>query len=72
MDIDVGSLLLSFAISGVGFVFFSYGKKMARGPQIFFGLVLMVFPYFITTTWIMGAVAASLLALLWLTLHLGW
>lgn len=72
VDIDAGSLLLSLAVSGVGFIFFSYGKKMVRGPQIFFGLVLMVFPFFITTAWIMGAVAAGLLALLWLTLYLGW
>lgn len=34
-------------ISLVGFVFLRYGKKMADGPAIVVGLVLMIYPYFI-------------------------
>ena len=44
-------------------------------PQTFklgFGLLLMVFPYFVTNVIAMVAVAAVLLGLLWLALRLGW
>jgi hypothetical protein len=72
LEIEAGPLLLSLAISGVGFVFFSYGKKMARAPQILVGLLLMVYPYFVSELWVMAVVAAVLLGLLWLSLRLGW
>lgn len=65
MDFDTGSLIASFCVSGVGFVFFSYGKKMKKAPQILLGLVLMVYPYFITSTWIMLSIAAVLIGAFW-------
>lgn len=71
-QIEAGPILLSLAISGVGFIFFSYGKKMARAPQIIVGILLMAYPYFVSELWVMAVVAAVLLGLLWFALRLGW
>ncbi|MEN9578660.1 MAG: hypothetical protein RJA70_1669 [Pseudomonadota bacterium] len=44
---NVGHLVVSFLISSVGFVLFSFGRKQERYPQVVAGLVLMVMPYFL-------------------------
>ncbi len=72
MDIDVGSLALSFLVSGVGFVLFSYGRRMVRAPQILVGLVLMGFPYFVDGMWWVGLIAIALLSGLYGAVRLGW
>jgi hypothetical protein len=64
-DFDTGSFLASLAVSSVGFVFFSYGKKLKKPPQLLLGLVLTVYPYFITNTWIMLSIAAVLIGGFW-------
>ena len=49
-----------------------YGKRMARVPQLAMGMVLMVFPYFVSgAIWILliGAVA---LGLFWVAVKSGW
>jgi hypothetical protein len=63
--------VVSFLISGVGFVFFSYGRKMSRIPQLAAGLVLMLFPYFVSGILWMLLVAAAVLGILWLALLQG-
>jgi hypothetical protein len=65
MEFDTGSFLASLFVSSIGFVFFSYGKKMKKAPQIVTGLVLMVYPYFISNVWIMLSIAAVLLTGFW-------
>lgn len=62
MDFDPVSLVLSLLVSGVGFVLFSYGRKMQRFPQLVAGLSLMIFPYFVSS-WI-GIVGVTLAILL--------
>lgn len=47
VNFDAGTLISGFFISGVGFVFFNYGRKMGRPIHIITGLILMVFPYFV-------------------------
>ena len=47
MSFDPWWLLLSLAVSGVGLVFFMYGKKQERVPQLVAGLLFMVYPYFV-------------------------
>jgi len=72
MDFDANSLLASLLVSSIGLVLFMYGKKMARVPQLAMGMLLMVFPYFVSgAIWILviGAVA---LGLLWVGLKSGW
>jgi hypothetical protein len=72
MTLDGNSLLAGFAVSTVGFGFFMYGKKQARPPQILFGLVSLVYPYFVAgPAWIFG-IFAALLAAMGLALRLGW
>jgi hypothetical protein len=70
--VDLTGLAVSFLISGVGYVAFSYGKRMSKPPQLTIGLILMVFPYFIDSVWGMLSVAAALLALMVILVRAGW
>ena len=72
MDFDASSLAVSFLVSGVGFVSFSYGRKQRRLPQTLIGVVLMLFPYFVSSVPLMLIIAATLLALLWGAVRLGY
>jgi hypothetical protein len=72
MDFDPASLFVSFLVSGVGFVLFSFGRKMERVPQLVAGVVLMVFPYFISSIGAMLAVTMGVLVALWASLYYGW
>jgi hypothetical protein len=72
MSFDSSSLLASLLVSSIGFVLLSYGKKMSRPPQMLVGLVLLVYPYFITNAWLMLAIGAVLCGLLWLALRSGY
>ena len=71
-DIAGLDLILSIVISGVGFAFFSYGRKMSRSPQMLGGLVLMVFPYFVSSALGMLIVGALLIGAIGLALKMGW
>jgi hypothetical protein len=72
MTFDGNSLLAGFAVSTVGLGFFMYGKKQGRPPQILFGLISMVYPYFVGSPgWVFG-IFAVLFGALWLSLRLGW
>jgi len=71
MEIDAGSLLMSILVSGVGFVAFSYGKKQHRLPQMVAGVTLMVFPYFVSSLWIMLLIAALVMGLMTVAIRLG-
>jgi hypothetical protein len=64
MDIDGNALLLSFAIGGAGFVCFAYGKKQGAILPMIAGLVLLVFPYFVSSLLLMAGIAIAVLALL--------
>lgn len=71
MNLDGPSLIASLVIGSAGFVAFAYGKKQSRLPQMLVGLVLMVFPYFVTSVpWMVG-IAAALLGGLWVMLRAG-
>lgn len=72
MNFDASTLIAGFVVSGVGFVLFSYGRKMGRVPHVVAGLVLMVFPYFVPGVWLMLAIAALLCGLLYLATRFGY
>lgn len=72
MSFDSSSLLASLLVSSIGFVLLSYGKKMSRPPQMLTGLVLLVYPYFITNAWLMLAIGVALCGLLWLAVKNGY
>lgn len=71
MDLDVNSIAAGLVVSSVGFVLFSYGRKMSRPPHILCGLLLMVFPYFVPSVLAMFGIAALLCALLYLAVWKG-
>ena len=61
MDTSTGGLFASLAISAVGTGFFIYGKKQGRLPQLVAGLLLGVYPYFVSGLgWMLGMAAAIL------------
>ena len=71
-DFDPTVLIVSMIPSAIGFVLFTYGRKEHRAPQLLFGILLMVYPYFTPTIGIMVAGGIVLLAALYALLALGW
>ncbi len=71
MDLDANAILLSLAIGSVGLGFFVYGKKQGRLPQMVAGVLLLVYPYFVSNLVVMAAIGALVLALMWVALRLG-
>lgn len=65
MQLDGASLIVSFLVSGVGFVAFTYGRRQRRMPQLMAGVLLMVFPYFVSSVPLMLMIAVTLLAVMW-------
>ena len=72
MSFDPGVLFLSLVTSGIGFVLFVYGKKQDRWPQLAGGIVLMVYPYFVSTMVMSVAIAVVVIAAVWIAVRLGW
>lgn len=59
MDFSFGSLVCSMLVTGVGFVFFKYGRKRSRPMFLIFGIAMMIYPYFIDNVyWMLGIAAA--------------
>ncbi len=71
MDFSPGPLIASLLVGTLGFGLFLYGKKAERMPQLFTGVVLMVFPYFVPGVVWMLLVTAALLGGLKLALRNG-
>jgi hypothetical protein len=44
----------------VGYVVYRYGKQMSLQATKWIGVVLMLYPYVISTTWLLYAVGAAL------------
>jgi hypothetical protein len=69
VSFDLGSLVASFFVSAVGFVLFSFGRRMQRTPQIVAGVTLLIAPYFVPgvlfTLLLLPLVAVLLWAALW-------
>ena len=68
---DGNALLAGFMVSTIGFGFFMYGKKQARPPQLAAGLLLMIYPYFVSNVLLMFGIGVGLIGLLWLALKAG-
>jgi hypothetical protein len=49
MSLDPAWLFVSMVANAVGVGLFIYGKKQARLPQLFGGLALIIYPYFVGT-----------------------
>ncbi len=68
---DGNSILAGFAVSTLGLGFFMYGKKQARLPQMVYGLICLVYPYFVGGPLPILCVFAGLSLLFWIALRLG-
>jgi hypothetical protein len=72
MSFDPNELLVSFVASSVGLVLFIYGKKQSRMPQLWAGVLFMVYPYFTpNATWMLGVGVAIGVGLWWM-IRSGW
>jgi hypothetical protein len=71
LNLDANSLLLSLLIGSVGFVCLAYGKRQQRFPQMLAGVILLVYPYFVSNLPVMGGIAAAILGLLFLAVRMG-
>jgi hypothetical protein len=72
MNFDASTLIAGFVVSGIGFVLFSYGRKMGRAPHVVTGIVLMVFPYFVPSVLLMFGIAALLCGGLYMAARAGY
>jgi hypothetical protein len=72
VNFDANTLIAGLVVSGVGFVLFSYGKKMGRVPHMVTGIVLIIYPYFVPGLLLNFGIAALLCALLYLATRAGY
>jgi hypothetical protein len=72
MSFDAPTLIAGLFVSSIGFVLLSYGKKMSRPPQLIAGLLLLVFPYFVSSPTIILLIAGALLGVLWVATKSGY
>ncbi len=61
-DLTAGYLIASLFISGIGAFLFIYGKKQERIPHFTAGVVMSVYPFFITGVAWMIIIAVAILA----------
>ena len=55
------SLLWGMIFGAIGLGFFTYGKKQASAVPLVCGLLLMVFPYFVSDTILLVAIGVALM-----------
>jgi hypothetical protein len=65
LDFDPASLIASLIVSGIGTVAFVYGKRQSRWPHMATGVVLGIFPYFVSNVFLIAGITIALLGLLW-------
>ena len=71
LNLNANNLLLSLVIGCVGFVCFVYGKKQQRFPQMVAGVLLSVYPYFVSNLMLMAGIGVAILVLLGVAIRLG-
>ena len=60
---STASLVWNVVFSAVGAGYFVYGKRQQETVPLICGLVLMVFPYFVSNAWALFVIGAILMAL---------
>lgn len=59
---STSSLLWGLLFGSVGLGFLMYGKKQKAVVPLVCGLILMIFPYFISNTILLAAIGGALIA----------
>jgi hypothetical protein len=55
------SALFAYILFGVvGLAAFTFGRKSGRWPQMGIGLALMVYPYFVSQSWLLYSIGLAL------------
>ena len=72
LNLDPWYLVLSLAFSTIGFGYFRYGKRQGEGLLLFVGVMLMVYPYFITSPLAVVVVGLFLMAGPFVAKRFGW
>jgi hypothetical protein len=62
---DQVSLLLGVLFSAIGGGYFLYGRKQAKPLTLIVGLLLCVYPYFVSSRWMLFLVGVGLTLLPW-------
>ncbi len=57
---NASNLLWGLLFSSIGLGFFLYGKKQRAVVPLVCGLVLMIFPYFVSNTWALVSIGIAL------------
>ena len=60
---DVAALFCGVLLSAIGLGFFIYGKRQHAPVPLVCGIALMVFPYFVSSVWVLVLVGAALMAI---------
>ena len=71
MSLDPNSLLAALLVGSVGFVLFRYGRRQRRFPQTTAGVLMFVYPMFVSDVTLMLVICAALLLLVWLAVRAG-
>jgi hypothetical protein len=58
--LSTAALLWSVLFGAIGIGYFIYGKRQRVIVPLVAGLALMLFPYFISNTWVMVLIGAAL------------
>ncbi len=69
LDLDPYSILGGFIFSTIGMGAFAYGSKLDLRQPRAIGLVLLIYPYFTSNTWLLWGLGVGLLILLWFYHH---
>lgn len=72
MNFSIENILISFVFSGIGFVYFSYGRKMGLPAFALTGLALMVYPYAVDSLVTLMVVDIGLSLAPFIARRLGW
>ena len=64
MDSEAG-LIIGVLLGAVGLGYAMYGKQQRKGIALASGILLMVFPYFVSSAWLMLLIGAALIAAPW-------
>jgi len=69
MNLDPAYLFGSLLVGSIGFVLFRYGKAQRRMPHTGVGILMMIYPYFVSDVSVMLVIAALLSAALWIAVR---
>ena len=63
-SISFATIAIAIVFSLVGFAAYRYGKKNSEPRQLFLGIALMVYGYFVSNAWVSLSIGAVLTLLL--------